>query len=75
MSVLWVASLLVLAAGTVLIAATLRKMAEATIALRDECGRLDQLHLALVDLRHDADVVRATVARIRSRPDRNPDSR
>jgi type II secretory pathway component PulJ len=75
MSVLWVVSLLFLAAGAVLIAATLRKSAEATMDLRDECARLEELRSALVDLRLEADVTRATIDRIRSRPDRSRDDR
>ena len=70
MSVLWIASLLFLAAGAVLIAATLRKSAEATIDLRDECAQLDELRSALIDLQHEADITRATIDRIRSRSDR-----
>jgi hypothetical protein len=70
-SVLWVASLLFLAAGAVLIAATLRKSAEATIDLRDECARLEDLRSALLELRLEADVTRATIDRIRSRSDRS----
>jgi type II secretory pathway component PulJ len=70
-SVLWIASLLFLAAGAVLISATLRKTAEATIDLRDECTQLDELRSALVELRHEADITRATIDRIRSRPDRS----
>ena len=54
-----------------LIAATLRKTAEATIELRDECAQLEELRSALVDLRHEADITRATIDRIRSRPDRS----
>lgn len=67
---LWVASLLFVAAGAVLISATLRKSAAATIELRDECAQLEELRTALVDLRLEADVTRATIDRIRSRPDR-----
>jgi hypothetical protein len=70
-SVLWIASLLFLAAGAVLISATLRKTAGATIDLRDECSQLDELRSALVDLRQEADITRATIDRIRSRPDRS----
>jgi hypothetical protein len=71
-SVLWIACLLFVAAGTVLISATLRKTAEATIDLRDECAQLDDLRSALVDLRAEADITRATIDRIRSRPERSP---
>ena len=70
MSVLWIASLLFLAAGAVLISATLRKSAEATIDLRNECAQLDELRSALTDLQHEADITRATIDRIRSRSDR-----
>ena len=70
MSVLWIASLLFLAAGAVLISATLRKSAEATIDLRDECAQLDELRSALTALQHEADITRATIDRIRSRSDR-----
>ncbi|MDQ1424478.1 MAG: hypothetical protein QOD72_1976 [Acidimicrobiaceae bacterium] len=72
MSVLWVASLLFLAAGAVLVTATLRKTAEATIGLRDECAQLDELRSALVDLRQEADGTRAAIERIRSRSGRSP---
>ena len=68
---LWVASLLFLAAGAVLITAALRKTTEATIELRDECTQLEELRSALVDLRREADITRATIDRIRSRPDRS----
>ena len=71
MSVLWVASLVLLAAGAVLIAATLRKTAEATIGLRDECAQLDEVRSALADLRREADVTRAAVDGIRSRSERS----
>jgi type II secretory pathway component PulJ len=71
-SVIWVASLLILAAGTVLISATLRKSAQATMELRDECAQLEELRSALADLRHEADITRASVDRIRSRPGRSP---
>jgi hypothetical protein len=66
-----VASLLFLAAGAVLITATLRKTAQATIDLRDECVQLDALRSALVDLRHEADVTRASIERVRSRSNRS----
>ena len=66
MSVLWVLPLVVLAAGAVLISARIRTTAEATIALRDECARLEQLRLALDDLRDDADMTRDAIDRIRS---------
>jgi uncharacterized protein (DUF3084 family) len=68
-SVLWIASLVIIAAGAVLISATLRKTAEATIDLRDECAQLDQLRSALAELRQEADVARASIDRIRSRPE------
>ncbi|MEY2423966.1 MAG: hypothetical protein QOI95_4033 [Acidimicrobiaceae bacterium] len=68
---LWVASLLFLAAGAVLITATVRKTAEATIDLRDESVQLEELRSALIDLRQEADITRATIDRIRSRPDRS----
>jgi hypothetical protein len=67
---LWVASLLFLAIGAVVMAATLRKTAEATVELRDECVRLDELRSALDDLRQESDIARGTMDRIRSRPDR-----
>ena len=72
MSVLWVAPLLFLAAGAVLISATLRTSAQASIDLRDECARLEELRSALLALRHEADSTRATIDRIRSRSDRSP---
>ena len=72
MSVLWVASLVVLAGGAVFISATLRKTAQATLDLRDECAQLEQLRSALADLRHEADITRASMDRIRSRPERPP---
>jgi hypothetical protein len=62
--------LLLVAAGAVLIAVSLRRTAEATIGLRDECAQLEELRLALVDLRLEADITRASIDRIRSRPDR-----
>jgi outer membrane protein TolC len=71
MSVLWVASLLFLAAGAVLVSVAMRKGAEAAIDLRDECAQLDELRAALLDLRHEADVTRATIERIRSRESRD----
>ncbi|MEY2433851.1 MAG: hypothetical protein QOC92_3576 [Acidimicrobiaceae bacterium] len=75
MSVLWVVSLLFLAAGAVLITLTLRKSAEATIDLRDECAQLDELRSTLVDLRHEADATRASIERLRSRASRSPADR
>jgi cytochrome c-type biogenesis protein CcmH/NrfF len=69
--VVWVVPLLFLAAGAVLIAATLRKSAEATLRLRDECAELEQLRSALVELGQEADTARATIDRIRSRPERS----
>jgi hypothetical protein len=75
MSVIWVASLLFLAAGTVLITATLRKTARATIELRDECALLGELRSELAGLRHDADAARAGIERVRSRPRRSPAGR
>jgi hypothetical protein len=62
---------LFLAAGAVLITATVRKTAEATIDLRDESVQLEELRSALIDLRQEADITRATIDRIRSRPDRS----
>ena len=67
---LWIVPLLFLAAGAAWISAVLRRTAEATIGLRDECAQLEELRSALVDLRHEADITRATIDRIRSRPDR-----
>jgi hypothetical protein len=58
--------LLFLAAGAVLISATLHRTAEATIDLREECARLDELRSALEELRNEADVTRATIDGIRS---------
>jgi hypothetical protein len=75
MSVIWVVSLLFLAAGAVLITATLRKTAQATIDLRDECVQLDELRSALVDLRQEADATRASIERVRSRSSRSPADR
>jgi hypothetical protein len=59
--------LLFLAAGAALLAATVRKSAEATIDLRDECAQLEELRSALTDLRHEADLTRATIDGLRSR--------
>jgi cytochrome c-type biogenesis protein CcmH/NrfF len=70
MSVLWVVPLIVLAAGAVLVGATLRRSTEATVGLRNECAQLEELRSALVDLRREADSTRAAVDRIRSRPER-----
>jgi type II secretory pathway component PulJ len=70
-SVIWVASLLFLAAGAVLTTATLRKTAQATVDLRDECLQLDELRSALVELRQEADLTRAGIERIRSRSGRS----
>jgi cytochrome c-type biogenesis protein CcmH/NrfF len=68
--VLWIVPLLVLAAGAVLVAATLRKSTEATIGLRDECAQLAELRSAVDELRREAEDTRAAVDRIRSRPER-----
>ncbi len=67
---LWVAPLLVIAAGAAWLAATLRTTAAATVELRDECAQLEELRTALADLQVEADGTRATLDRIRSRPDR-----
>jgi hypothetical protein len=66
-----VVSLLFVAAGAVLITAALRKSTEATIGLRDECAQLEELRSALEDLRHEADITRAAIDRIRSGSDRS----
>jgi cytochrome c-type biogenesis protein CcmH/NrfF len=66
-SVLWVVPLVVLAAGAVLIAAKLRTTAEATIALQQECARIEELRTALDDVRSEADMTRAGIDRIRQR--------
>jgi len=69
-SVLWVVPLLVFAGGAILIAGQLRKSGVEMDALRDECRRLRELNAALTDLRHTADVTRASVDDIRSRGSR-----
>jgi len=56
----------------VFISATLRKTAQATVDLRDECAQLEELRSALAELRHDADVTRTNLDRIRTRSDRPP---
>ena len=71
MSVLWILPLVVLAAGAVLISAKLRTTAEATVALQQECARIDEVRSALADVRGEADVTRATLDRIRFRSDRS----
>jgi uncharacterized protein (DUF3084 family) len=71
-SVLWIAPLVFLAVGALLITATLGKSADATAELRDECAQLEDLRSALSALRQEADSARATVDRIRSRSDRSP---
>lgn len=72
MSVLWVVPLVVLAAGAVLISARLRTTAEATIALQQECARLDEVRAGLADVRQQADGTRDALDRIRFRSDRRP---
>jgi hypothetical protein len=71
-SVLWIASVLFVAAAVVLIAAMMRGTAQATIDLRDEAKGFDELRTALVDLRAEADVTRETIDRIRARTRRSP---
>jgi cytochrome c-type biogenesis protein CcmH/NrfF len=66
-SVLWIAPLLVLAAGAVIISARLRTTAQATIELQQECARLEELRMALDEVRHEADLTRAGIDRIRHR--------
>ena len=70
-SVLWVIPLLCLTVGAVMVTAALRQSTRAAIALRDECAQLGALRTALVELRMDADEVRGSVDRIRSRSIRN----
>jgi hypothetical protein len=67
--------LVVLAGGAVFISATLRKTAQATVDLRDECARLEELRSALAELRHEADITRTSMDRIRTRSDRPPTDR
>jgi len=66
-SVLWILPLAFFAVGAVVIAAALRKSAAAAVELREECARLEEVRLALVDLRTDADSTRAAIERVRSR--------
>jgi hypothetical protein len=66
-SVLWVVPLVVLAAGAVLISAKLRTTAQATVELQQACARLEQLRMALDEVRHEADATRAGIERIRHR--------
>jgi hypothetical protein len=73
--VLWIASVLVVVAAVVLIAATLRGTAQATTELRDEAMRLGELRSALENLQVEAGVTRQAIDGIRARSRRRPVAR
>jgi len=69
-SVLWILPLAFFAIGALALTSALRKSAAAAVELRDECARLEEIRLALTDLRKDADSTRAAIDRVRSRGSR-----
>ena len=75
MSVLWILPLLFVAAGALFVTRALRTSADATMALRDECARLEELRAALDALRQEADGTRAAMEQIRGRSNRSPADR
>jgi hypothetical protein len=74
-SVLWILPLAFFAIGALVINSALRKSAVAAAELRDECARLDEIRVALVDLHSDADATRAALERVRSRGSLTPPDR
>jgi hypothetical protein len=69
-SVLWILPLAFFAVGILVVTAALRNSAVAAADLRDECARLEEVRLSLVDLRNDADAARAAIEQVRSRGSR-----
>ena len=69
-SVLWFLPLAFFAVGALVVTSALRKSAAAAVELRDECARLEEIRLAVTDLRRDADATRAAIDRVRSRGSR-----
>ena len=67
MSVLWILPLAFFAVGALVVASALRRSAAAAVELREECARLEEVRLALVELRSDADGTRAAIERVRAR--------
>ena len=64
---MWILPLAFFAAGALVVASALRTSAAAATELREECARLEEIRVALVDLRTDADATRAAIEQVRSR--------
>jgi len=71
-SVLWVLPLLCLTVGAVLVTLAMRETTSTAVALRDECVRLGELRVALVDLGAEGDIARAHLDDLRHRGSRAP---
>jgi hypothetical protein len=71
-SVLWIIPLLFVAAGAAFLGVAVRRMAEATVSLRQECDRLEELRVALVDLQTEVGDTRAMLEDVGSRSNLAP---
>jgi cytochrome c-type biogenesis protein CcmH/NrfF len=65
MSLLWAVPPIAVAVAVVLVLTQLRHLSTATVALREELRRVDEVRLAVVEVRTASAEARATVRRLR----------